>query len=755
MDITCPKCSTEYEFDDNSVSETGIAVQCTHCGYTFRVKRKQIVETEDIPTDRYRTKTLPGITTNSGAESSLWTVQTVRGELRQFQELSTLQQWIVEGKVIRDDQISRSGQSWKRLGDIAELSSLFHVVDATKAAQVSRPQLNEVAFGSGPKTLGEYKSASLNEPAFAFGSGGIPKPAKEPSWNTVEKTTIQAEESGSFDLDFYRRRSRRFVLFVVLALVVVVAGGLVAIKPEFMQSVLGPWLGQEPDRNQPFYDKARQLFLLDDEKNLNLADNVWGKVSPPTALSLSGRSEVYTTWSQHLRELADVLDWKSKKLDERAAILRTQSSGTPTQPNSASTPSAAQKIEADMLSEAAKVMRLRAGKLKNEAKQKLALAAPLLQKTSQLDGAKILDAYRAQADWMRSMERPHGDISMLIEKALALNAADAELAYVRGAALLHAGDIAQAKTVMTQAVVKSRAYLSQGLLRAMSHLALIHFREGKLDEAIALYDEILKSNPQHAWAKELKTLLESELALAVSAAPPASPPTGTSTGSTPMPPTKNVAPTEPAEQAPVPEAKPTPVVTPSTEQASSPRSYDSFLALGERLMSQGKTTHAMEAFKGALRLTPKGIEAITGLGYCYLDLNQYASAISHFRRALMVSPTHGDAIVGMAESYKATGNKRRALDYYKEYLLKLPTGPKAEMARQNIEQIERDIGSVAPTPSTTSGASPAETPSTETPSPDSASPSGTSTTSPPASNTPEQIPEPPSIPQPTTQPTTN
>src|SRR5262249_12529947 len=58
------------------------------------------------------------------------------GEIFRFRELTTLQQWIVERKVSRDDEISRSGDQWKRLGGIAELASFFHVVE--QAAAVAR-----------------------------------------------------------------------------------------------------------------------------------------------------------------------------------------------------------------------------------------------------------------------------------------------------------------------------------------------------------------------------------------------------------------------------------------------------------------------------------------------------------------------------------------------------------------------------------------------------------------------------------------
>ena len=39
MDVTCDRCSTEYEFDDALVSERGTSVKCTNCGHQFKVYR--------------------------------------------------------------------------------------------------------------------------------------------------------------------------------------------------------------------------------------------------------------------------------------------------------------------------------------------------------------------------------------------------------------------------------------------------------------------------------------------------------------------------------------------------------------------------------------------------------------------------------------------------------------------------------------------------------------------------------------------
>ena len=109
MDVRCPRCSTEYELDETRVPDEGATVKCASCSFVFLV-RKQV----DEPTQ---------------AQPREWKVRQANGNVFTCHELTTLQRWIVEGKVSRDDDISLSGETWKRLGNIPELSSFFQVAE--------------------------------------------------------------------------------------------------------------------------------------------------------------------------------------------------------------------------------------------------------------------------------------------------------------------------------------------------------------------------------------------------------------------------------------------------------------------------------------------------------------------------------------------------------------------------------------------------------------------------------------------------
>lgn len=166
MDVRCERCRAQYVFDDEQVTPGGLTVQCTNCGHVFKVKVKELVVTVPVkpgemdgvpmlataaaqkpagsspsasdavvaPSAPAAHQTLPG--SHKGDDKPKeWRVRQANGNVFTFKELTTLQKWIVEQKVARDDEISLSGDQWKRLGNIAELASFFQVVEAAENAK--------------------------------------------------------------------------------------------------------------------------------------------------------------------------------------------------------------------------------------------------------------------------------------------------------------------------------------------------------------------------------------------------------------------------------------------------------------------------------------------------------------------------------------------------------------------------------------------------------------------------------------------
>ena len=112
MEVRCPSCSTQYEFDPDQLEPGGTNVRCSACGQVFKVH----AQTAD--------------------EQGKWMVRrSATQEIIYFDDLATLQRWIVERKVERDDEMSEDGASWQRLGAASELDAFFHLVDRAGVGQ--------------------------------------------------------------------------------------------------------------------------------------------------------------------------------------------------------------------------------------------------------------------------------------------------------------------------------------------------------------------------------------------------------------------------------------------------------------------------------------------------------------------------------------------------------------------------------------------------------------------------------------------
>ncbi len=110
MDVTCERCGTEYEFEETLVSERGTTVKCTQCGHLFKVFRPK------------------------GEGARPWILLHPDGRRETLGSLGDLQKRITRGDLSESDQISRSGDQWKSLGEIAELEPFFRAARTASAA---------------------------------------------------------------------------------------------------------------------------------------------------------------------------------------------------------------------------------------------------------------------------------------------------------------------------------------------------------------------------------------------------------------------------------------------------------------------------------------------------------------------------------------------------------------------------------------------------------------------------------------------
>ncbi len=698
MDITCPQCGTEYEFEDSKVTEAGVTVKCTSCNYMFKVRRKAVVEMEPVsgsPSAGSGAGPMP--LNDEAAGSRPWMIRTTDDNVYNFTDRTTLQEWIVQRKVVREDQISRSGETWRALGDIPELAPFFQVVEQALSSEAAgsgakpmptpepepepepEPAQDLAPYGDQPDLtepdqlggeVGEDEPAFTNDHDAAFDDSMGHKAAWEDhgGGGHVVPGHYVPTDSEIYD-DVPSGKGGKAVAVIVILLSLLAGGGYSVWK-------LGLF-GDASENQSSAYKEARDLMLKDDGDSLKQADDALSSVPAKDGMAKAARAEVLTTWVQHLRDQAWLLEHRADRMEQAAA--------KPAPPvEKGKKPAAAPAGEDTAVQEEAKRLRSKASELMAEAGKKLEEAGIQVNASSQ-GGENRAVVKRAMADYLRLQGRGKEQVVPLLEACRKAAGEDAESYYVEGAFWLGKKENLKAEELFKVASAKGKL---SGLkvLRARQQLAMLYFRTQQHALAAEQLRTILSANPLHNWAKEVKAELENS-----SGATPG-PAAGVDAGAASKPDTR------PAKVAkPTPGAKPSPGHRPSPSVGGS---YSSLVSRGSKLSERGRTMQAFKLFEAALKKKPAGVEALVGLAYCHLDQERTGAAVRYFKRALNTSPTYGDALVGMAESYKAQGNPKKALNYYKEYLRAHSNGTQASSARRWVSQLERKLGaSSQPAPS--------------------------------------------------------
>ena len=149
MDVRCDKCQTIYSLDEQTIGDAGITMKCAQCGHLFRVRKKGA----PIPTPRNEHTPLPAPKESESPSDKTWLVRIAKTqETFRLKELTTLQQWIVEGRVTRADEISLGGTKWKGIGGIPDLQPFFELVAKAKtsASAEQEPTSNRPSARLGP-----------------------------------------------------------------------------------------------------------------------------------------------------------------------------------------------------------------------------------------------------------------------------------------------------------------------------------------------------------------------------------------------------------------------------------------------------------------------------------------------------------------------------------------------------------------------------------------------------------------------------
>jgi predicted Zn finger-like uncharacterized protein len=726
MDVRCEKCGTEYELDEAKVTEAGVTVKCTSCGHLFKVRRRAGSQAAFVgpATNVGPAPSLPSTTTNRGfaAVASApptraprpltvpppmpdgsphpggWLVRNPSGQVQRFRELTTLQQWIVERKVGRDCEISRTGESWRKLGDIAELTAFFEVVDradanARAAAQpqsIHKPTQPYEPSGVTPAparatTSGPMMStgrAPTNLPSEPIGpTGGLRgAPVLEPGWagstDAVRRTRAQLAEDAAAeeapttamrpagqaqppaafepydaDDDLPPRSSK--LPWLLAAAFVIMVGGAVGIYFMLMGRQK-PAEAAAPADAAVLFDAAVATstpIVVDAAVAAPTLEQAWKLFYDDGDANFEAAEKAFTA-----ARGADA----AKDAEALAGLALT---------NSAWAQALADDADASATADPRRAEQLRA-----EARRRLERADKFVKDALARDAQAPL-AQVAAADVRRLQKAKTSEI----DKLLAGAPGQPETNYVKGMARWSAGQLSEARKLLDVAAADFKAKQGREHVRARFRLALIAYNDKKYDEAKKQLGLLYSASPEHVRAHTLEARIGADTNPVPAAVTP-----DAGTGSKPP--------------------------TPTQEPAPSGDAYDGLVAKGNAKAENGDCAAAMPLYERALDVRPGGVEALTGLGYCHLDRKEFARAQASFRAALGISPRFGDAIIGLAEAYRFQGQNDQALEQYKRYLDTNPNGPKAEMARRQVKNLAPAEPPPQPTPAPPPAPEPTPTP---------------------------------------------
>ena len=646
MDVRCNRCGTEYELDDTRVAQSGTTVKCSSCGHVFKVlpsgqtqsvvpreatgpvRRPPSPSSTETPTLGSFPAPAPAPAPAAGGE---WMVKKTDGQTFRFRELTTLQKWIVERKVGRDDEISRSGKSWKRLGEIAELTSFFQVVEAAEAAQrapgfqgqAPTPQMPNIQLSATPTGTFSAIPVPMAAPTIDAGFSQPPitlAPTPRPAAVIANHDSDELDELDDDDPVLAWQRKRKTMMAAV------VAGGA-ALLVVIIVAVLGAGpAGLDPAVNAA----ALEALKSDDETRRKAALTV---LEPHLAhpLAQAWRARLLTARAQSLLD-ENRLKEQLGKLDLSAAAL---------------VPST--KDGEQLLAEAtATIVALRAHD-PVPAEVDLAAAAIALAKGD--TQALSTDVALAQEHAKHHGDGPERGATDT-EARLLLTLAEAHRADDAG----DAKESLQKLERFSDGRARSAAAIVAVTLAAVSRTKEAAAPKEVVDAAAAFVGQLSDNDRRKQIAQKILA--------AASVAP--------------IPPTPIEAPA------------PVPVPEPVEPEPSSPSadSYEVLMQKAEKALVSERSKTAYDLLKKAVALRPEVARPWLKLGWAATDTNRHAEAQRAFRKALDVDSSMSEAQFGLAESLRFSGKKDEALAAYKAYLKQDPTGKEASIAKNAIQQLE-------------------------------------------------------------------
>jgi predicted Zn finger-like uncharacterized protein len=697
MDVRCEKCGTEYEFDENRIGANGVTVKCTACGFVFKVRR-----TRSLPP---RATTTIGKGPQGGKE---WLVRKPDGQMIAFRELTTLQKWIVEGRIGRDDEISKNGETWKRLGNIMELEPFFSVYEKARTLNtlmnesVVELRGSEVLSASNPIPQPQPLPPPANIPT-------IPATYSSASLPTAPATNAIPSVRGTMPVP--PQVSNPAPLPLPLA---PPGNGMGKAPPPpqltppaeipalIRSNHRPPQPAAIPDLSIPIDDARADTSKSDIVSRFQRSQRrkTFGWVMVLLMLACAGGGAalaMYGPEDNPVKAFAIEHGLIPARRGDDGAMRLVEEAQTSTDLDTLQSlekaagllEKAAQLRKGDpqISAERALVLALQAGAYKRWAKdveatdaklaeEKAKLAEPLLKQAfeiataAQTKAPEALEPLRALAAY-HLLQKDTDGFARTIEWSKAgmekIGRIDPSTLYLEATFALDDPDPAgvdKAKVLLEQAVT---ARPTMNAARVM--LARVHYTKATPDLAKAELDKVLVSAPAHEEAKRLLEKL-----------------------TTPVPPPPTAAPLPPAppppEAAAPPPATPPPPAKVAEKKEGEGQPFEWWMARGDSLRERDRTQQALDAYGRAAELRASAAEPHVGKGWCFLDLDKPHLALAAFDRAIKANARYAMAYYGMAESHRALGDTAKAIAAYEQFIDRAPAGPDRASAEKTLARLK-------------------------------------------------------------------
>ncbi|GEM_PF-747674 len=743
MDVRCAQCGTEYELDDDRLGNEAVTVKCATCGHVFKVRKEDLGEAAAPPPTP--AAPAPGQPARKGLH---WMVRQQNGNVLTFKELTTLQKWIVERKVTREDEISKSGETWKRLGSIAELASFFQVVDIPGAPPgVSNPANPVLAP---PPPQGGYPLPPMAPPPAPQSMPPVPVGSIPPGGmpplppGSLPPPHVPGQTSGSYGAYPQPYPAGAYPPGYPVYPYPPPPGMDPAAYPPGSMPPL-PQGSFPPPPGQP---SASALPTQPAPQAPRPA--VASNATPALALPVLDEDDPVLRWQRRRRwKLALGLTtamlggfgtaaWVLFPAETQAWLQRAQASvGMTTSPGAVEacdtaqqellrgTPvafsSCAQRMDTALgtygavpRAQALKSLCTTLGGLAlGEEKSWLqaALARPDLSAADAEALKARVDALAAQEttaikngfDLARAAlaaDETNAQAHVAVAAYYAARRAPADaVPYVkRATTLLPADDLllslVNAELDASAPDTRAKAFTAlEGLVQKQPANVLARWRlaawkvHANTPDMAAAVSALLKADPTHPQGLAMAAHLRGlpgSAAGSPTVPPVATPDAGPNPVQQPVAATPDAGSGKPTAEKPTTEK---PAVDPD-DKPKPKMSFDRLLSQAERTRDRGNSSKASGMFMKAMELEPERAEPHVGLGWCFVDQEKFSAAMGEFDRAVQLNPSYAEAYLGLGEVYKFRGDKFNAIKNYQKYLTILPDGPEAPVAKNNIAQLK-------------------------------------------------------------------